>query len=80
MTIVMQLVSKSQFKSQLLEYLRRVEQDKKSILITHRGKPVAKVSPYKEDADKILQSLHKSVLTYKNPLESIEEDEWEGLR
>ena len=80
MTIVMQLISKSQFKSQLLEYLRKVEQEKKPLIITHGGKPVAKVSPYKEDADKILQSLHKSVITYKQPYEPIEENEWEGLR
>ncbi len=80
MVINMQLISKSQFKSQMLEYLRQVEKDKKPILITHAGKPVAKVVPYNKDAEDILASLQKSVLSYKDPLAPVGEQEWEALQ
>ena len=80
MTIVMQQISKSLFKSQLLEYLRKVETEKVPLIITHGGKPVAKVTPYKEDADTILKSLQKSVVSYKDPQKSVGESEWEGLQ
>jgi prevent-host-death family protein len=80
MTIVMQTISKTQFKSQLLEYLRKVEQDKKPLIITHGGKPVAKVSPYKEDPNSILKYLQNSVITYTDPLKSVAEKDWEALQ
>ena len=60
MTIVMntlQTVSKSQLKSQLLEYLREVERTKQPLVITHQGKAVAKITPYKEDTEELLKSL-----------------------
>lgn len=79
MTMLMQTVSKSQFKSQLLEYLRQVENEKKPLVITHVGKPVVKVSPYKEDPDMIFKSLDKSVLSFKDPLVPVSEKDWEEL-
>lgn len=81
MTIVMlQTVSKSQLKSQLLEYLRQVEKDRKPLIITHVGKPVAKIVPFKEDSDVILKSLQGTVLSYTDPLEPVGESDWEILR
>ena len=79
-----QIVSKSQFKAQALEYLRKVEQQKKQVIITHAGKPVAKVIPYKEEAkdpEAILKSLRGSVLKYDNPTEpAIDPDDWDMLK
>lgn len=49
--MAMEMVSKSQFKAQLLAYLRKIEQEKKPLLITHGGKPVIKVSPYQEEPE-----------------------------
>lgn len=80
MTIVMQTVSKSQFKSQLLEYLRRVEKEKKPLLVSHGGKPVIKVSPYHEEPQEVLKSLRGSVVSYQNPTEPVGEDDWEVLK
>lgn len=76
----MQHVSKSQFKSQLLEYLRKLEHEKKPLIITHGGKPVAKVSPYQQDPDAVLNSLQDSVSSYKDPLEPVGEKDWEGSK
>lgn len=76
----MQIVSKSQFKSQLLEYLRRVEKEKKPILVSHGGKPVIKVIPYHEDPQQVLKSLRGSVVSYENPTEPVGEDNWDALK
>lgn len=84
MTIVMhQAVSKSQFKAQALEYLREVEKNKHPLIITHEGKPVIKVIPYKEENQEVAirQSLKGSVLRYDDPNEPvIDPDDWDMLK
>ncbi len=80
-----QIVSKSQFKAQALEYLRQVEKQKQPLIITHAGKPVIEVTPYKakEEADPeaILKSLRGTLVYYKDPNEpAISPDEWEVLK
>ncbi len=80
MTMVMQTVSKSQFKSQVLQYLRAVETGKQPLIVTHGGKPVVKVSPFQEDPRAILNSLKGSVTSYKNPDQPVGENEWEELK
>jgi len=77
---MLQTISKSRFKPQVLEYLRLVEKTKKPLVITHAGKPVIKVEAFSEKPDDILTSLRGSVLTYKNPTRSVGENDWEALR
>lgn len=80
MTMVMQIISKSQLKAQLLEYLRKIEKEKQPLVVTHAGKPVAKIFPYKEDPDEILKALRKSVVFYENPTQSVGEKDWEAIK
>lgn len=86
MTIVMQqqTVSKSQFKAHALELLRSVEKKEESLVITHAGKPVAKVIPYKEtqesDPEAILKSLRGTLVFYKGPTEPVGLEDWEMLK
>jgi len=80
MAMAMQVISKSQFKAQLLEYLRKVEKEKQPLLISHGGKPVIKVSVYKEDPEEILRSLRGSVVFYKEPTQPVGEEDWEALK
>jgi len=75
-----QLISKSQFKPQVLEYLRLVEKTKKPLIITHAGKPVIKVEPYSEKPEDILQTLQGSVIEFKDPTEPIANKDWEALK
>lgn len=76
-----QVVSKAQFKAQALEYLRTVESKKQSLIITHAGKPVVKVIPYKiQSQEEILKSLRGTVLKYEDPTESVGLEDWEVLR
>lgn len=76
----MQTVSKAQFKSHLLEYLRKVEKDKKPLIVTHAGKPVVEVAPYKEKDEDILESLRGTLIFYKDPNEPVGLDDWEALK
>ncbi|MCM2265018.1 MAG: type II toxin-antitoxin system prevent-host-death family antitoxin [Desulfuromonadales bacterium] len=77
----MKQVSKSQFKPRSLEYFRVVEQTGEELVITDHGRPVAKVIPYREDAEERLLALRETVLRYERPLDSaVDEDEWESAR
>lgn len=77
-----QVVSKSQFKAQALEYLRGVETQKQPLVITHNGKPVIKVIPYKEASkpEDTLESLRGSLVYYKDPNEPVGLEDWEALK
>ena len=77
-----QTVSKSQFKAQALQYLREVERQKTPLIITHAGKPVAKVIPYKDESDpkEVLKSLRGSVIKYIDPTEPVGLEDWEVLK
>lgn len=79
MTMLMQqVISKSQFKAQMLAYLRDVEKKKSAVVITHAGKPVVKVIPYQDKS--LRDSLRGSVISYEDPTEPVGEGDWEVLR
>jgi prevent-host-death family protein len=79
MTMVMWILSKSQFKAQMLEFLRKVEQEKKPLVLTHEGKPVVTIVPYTDEPDTVLQSLRGSVMEYVDPLEPVGASDWESV-
>ena len=76
--VMKQKISKSQFKSRLLEYIRLVEKEKEPLIITHFGKPVAKLVSYTEEP--VLNTLRRTVTQYKDPTEPIELENWEALQ
>lgn len=73
------VISKSQFKPRVLEYLRLVERAKKTVLVTHAGKPVVQVIPYKKASPSQLKALRHTVIEYKSPTQPVGETEWETL-
>lgn len=79
-----QTVSKSQFKTHALELLRNVEKLKQPLIITHEGKPVVEVIPYKEkqesDPEAILKSLRGTLIYYKDPDKPVGLEDWEVLK
>lgn len=80
---MLQTVSKSKFKTLALEYFREIEKHKQPVVITHNGKPVAKIIPYKEEVDPeaVLKSLRGTVLKYEDPTEpALDPTDWEVLR
>lgn len=75
-----QVVSKSQLKDHILEYLRNVEKMKQPLIVTHGGKAVVKISPYQENPEEILKSLRGSIIYYKDPSEPVGKEDWEALK
>jgi prevent-host-death family protein len=86
MTIVMRepslkhAISKSRFKARALEYFRQVENTRKPLVITDRGKPVLKLVPFSESPEEVLRELRNSVLKYKDPTRPVGETDWEAHR
>jgi antitoxin (DNA-binding transcriptional repressor) of toxin-antitoxin stability system len=80
-TIVMKInqVSKSRFKAHALELFRQVEASGHPIVITDRGIPVLKLSPYKEDPDAMLEELRGTVVELEKPFEPVGLEDWETL-
>ena len=73
-------ISKSAFKAQALEVMRRVEQSGEEVIITSHGKPKLVISPYRGEFDKTpLELLEDSVLAFDNPTNPVAEDDWEVM-
>lgn len=73
-------VSKSRFKAHALELFRQVERTGKPIIITDRGTPVLKLSPYEEDPRAALRVLRETVVKYNAPTEPVGLEDWESLK
>jgi len=73
------VMSKSAFKPKSLEYLRKVEEEKTPLVLTHNGKPVIKIVAYNEGDGDILKALKGSVVSYKNPTKPVGV-KWEVLK
>jgi len=73
------VVSKSKLKPRVLEYLREVERSHQEIVITDRGRPVAKIVPYASGDEDALAALRHSVLRYDRPTEPLDPEDWEAL-
>lgn len=72
-------ISKSRFKPRALEYFRKVETTGEELIITDRGRPVARIVPYSFDEEDALRSLRGTVLEYRDPTEPVGLGDWESL-
>ena len=72
-----QTVSKSKFKAKALEYLRDVELRGAELVITDRGRPVAKVVPLSRYPDALLAPFRGTLLDYVEPTEPVASEDWE---
>ena len=76
-------VSKSKFKPRALEYFRLVEETRQSLIITDRGKPVLKISPYQSGPEAKAagtRRLRGAVVRYDAPFEPVGLEDWEALK
>lgn len=79
----METISKSRFKPAALRYFRQVEEKGEEIIITDRGRPVAKIVPYRDEGDtasKALRRLRGTLLRYDAPDEPVGLEYWNALR
>jgi len=66
-----------QFKTHCLELMDQVQKKKNTIIITKRGKPVAKLIPIDEEKIKLFGFLKGNLIEQGNIIDSID-TEWEA--
>jgi antitoxin (DNA-binding transcriptional repressor) of toxin-antitoxin stability system len=71
-------VSKSEFKPRALAFLREIEETGEPLVLTDRGRPVLRISPYAPAAETRL-ALRGCVIRYDDPTEPVSVDDWEEL-
>lgn len=71
-------VSESRFKALALELFHQVERSRQPITITHRGKPVLRLVPYRDDPEAAVRILRETVVKYRAPTRPASGDEWES--
>ena len=70
-------VPAAEFKARCLELLDRVRQDRRPLVVTKHGKPVARVLPYEEEPAPIFGWLRDTVIEYGDIISPIGEP-WEA--
>lgn len=73
-------VSKAGFKPRALEYFRLVEETGIDLIVTDRGRPVVKITPYVPREQTAAKALHGFVLRYEGPTEPIAAEDWEARK
>jgi prevent-host-death family protein len=73
----MKIVGAGKFKAHCLALLNKVAKEHETILVTKRGKPVAKVIPIKEVQKKLQEQLKGSVVKEKDLISPVSVD-WEA--
>jgi len=81
MTLVMsETVTKTKFKAKALELFRQVEQTGEEIIITDRGRPTLRLTPFRIDDDATIGKLRGSIIRYEEPCEPVDVSAWESLK
>lgn len=75
--IIKMQISKSKLKSKLLEILREIESENTEVIVTDRGRPVARISKYhvSPSTDELFGDLRGQVRYFEDPTTSTIE-EW----
>jgi len=74
----MESLSVSEFKAKCLSVLQDVKKQKKRVIITKRGKPIAEVIPFEADPEDI--PLKDTVTFMGDIISPVAEDDWEALK
>jgi prevent-host-death family protein len=71
-------VAATEFKANCLRLMDEVAQQRRPIIITKRGKPVAKLVPVEEEAIDLFGRMAGSIKICGDIISPIGEDEWTG--
>ena len=74
----MESLSVSEFKAKCLSVLQDVNEQKKRVIITKRGKPIAEVIPYESEQKDI--PLKNTVIFMDDIISPVAEEDWEALK
>ncbi len=70
-------VAAGEFKAKCLQLMDKVQQQRREIVITKRGKPIAKLVPCDEEWQSLFGCMKGSVKTYGDIIEPTD-DAWES--
>ncbi len=74
----MKTMAISQFKAQALKIIDQIAQDHETMIITKRGKPLARILPYEENEDTAKPGQLADTLVFEEDIVSpLGEDMWE---
>ncbi len=79
----MKTVGAADFKARCLRLIKQMNQDRESVTITNRGRPVAILSPLPEQArsSSIIGAMRGTVLAYDDPFTpAADPSDWASLR
>jgi prevent-host-death family protein len=71
-------VAATEFKANCLRLMDEVAQQRRPIIITKRGKPVAKLVPVEKEAIDLFGRMAGSIKIYGDIISPTDEDEWTG--
>lgn len=79
----MEHIPKSKFRPRALEYLRQVQETRKGLIVTDRGRPVLKISPCERTPGPKaarLNRLRGTLIRYDDPFEPVGVEDWDILK
>jgi prevent-host-death family protein len=74
----METLSVSEFKAKCLSVLQDVDKQKKRVIITKRGKPIAEVIPHESEDKEV--PLEDTVTFMGDIISPVAEEDWEVLK
>ena len=74
----MESLSVSEFKATCLSVLENIKKQKKRVVITKRGQPIAEVIPYEANKEDI--PLKNTVTFMGDIISPVAEEDWEALK
>ena len=74
----METLSVSEFKAKCLSILQDVDKQKKRVIITKRGKPIAEVIPHESEDKEV--PLEDTVIFMGDIISPVAEEDWEVLK
>jgi len=74
----METLSVSEFKAKCLSVLQDVDKQKKRVIITKRGKPIAEVIPHESEDKEV--PLEDTVIFMGDIISPVAEEDWEVLK
>ena len=77
--LIMEQISKTEFKAHALEVLREIEQSGVPRVITDRGKPTVEIKKLRQSDQNPLDRLKGSVIKYEAATAPVAVDDWENV-
>jgi antitoxin (DNA-binding transcriptional repressor) of toxin-antitoxin stability system len=76
--LILEQISKTEFKAHALEVLREIEQSGQPRIITDRGRPTLEIRKLRQQQIDPLERLKDTVVKYEAATAPVADDDWES--